>query len=369
MDVRLNILGPEGRKRLLDRLEDLLDAVRAGPLLPLSPHTGRCPSDFTFFPVEQYEGAGWSASPSPPSLPCWTASMRAGSTWSGSNRGAGSDPLRDHRPGPYSPQACPPGAGAGRHTQDRERLRQLGDILTSNFYQMERGMARLHTVDFYDPEGREIDVPLDPLLTPSRMPPSTIRSTTRPRLAEVMLTQQLEKGRRELDYLNSVLDTIPWRRGKRTFRRSARSSPTLAISAAPPSPRAGEKRGSPNPWSSAPPPDFASPWARTIRRMTCSPASRPSRAIFGSIPRRSTAPMSSSGQRDRPPDLQSLNEAACLAAWFSQARSSSRVPVDYTPGQVCEKPNGARPGMVTYTTYETAWVTPRRIWSSDSRVR
>ena len=42
-------------------------------------------------------------------------------------------------------------------------------------------MARLRTVDFYDPEGREIDVPLDPLLTPSRTPPSTTRSTTRPR--------------------------------------------------------------------------------------------------------------------------------------------------------------------------------------------
>ncbi|MFR4336537.1 MAG: NFACT RNA binding domain-containing protein [Lawsonibacter sp.] len=33
----------------------------------------------------------------------------------------------------------------------------------------------------------------------------------------------------------------------------------------------------------------------------------------------------------RAPDLQSLNEAACLAAWFSQARGASRVPVDHTP--------------------------------------
>ena len=58
------------------------------------------------------------------------------------------------------------------------------------------------------------------------------------------------------------------------------------------------------------------------------------------------------------PDLQSLNEAACLAAWFSQARDSSKVPVDYTPVKYVKKPTGARPGMVTYTTYETAWATP-----------
>ncbi len=67
-------------------------------------------------------------------------------------------------------------------TQDRERLRELGDILTSNFYQMERGMARLHTVDFYDPEGAERSTSLwIPPHPPSRMRPSTTRTTTRPR--------------------------------------------------------------------------------------------------------------------------------------------------------------------------------------------
>ena len=58
------------------------------------------------------------------------------------------------------------------------------------------------------------------------------------------------------------------------------------------------------------------------------------------------------------PDVRSLNEAACLAAWFSQGREGSKVPVDYTPVKYVKKPAGARPGMVVYTTYETAWVTP-----------
>lgn len=35
--------------------------------------------------------------------------------------------------------------------------------------------------------------------------------------------------------------------------------------------------------------------------------------------------------------------------------------MDYTPVKYVKKPNGARPGMVTYTTYETAWVTPGRV--------
>ncbi|MFR4336538.1 MAG: hypothetical protein ACLT3D_11975 [Lawsonibacter sp.] len=45
---------------------------------------------------------------------------------------------------------------------DRECLRELGDILTSNLHAMERGMEVLRVVDFYDPEGREVDDPAGP---------------------------------------------------------------------------------------------------------------------------------------------------------------------------------------------------------------
>ena len=51
-------------------------------------------------------------------------------------------------------------------------------------------------------------------------------------------------------------------------------------------------------------------------------------------------------------------EAAVLAAYYSQSRESSKVPVDYTPVRYVKKPAGAKPGMVTYTTYQTMFVTP-----------
>ena len=53
-----------------------------------------------------------------------------------------------------------------------------------------------------------------------------------------------------------------------------------------------------------------------------------------------------------------LQEAASLAAWWSQARDGDKVPVDYTPVRYVRKPNGARPGMVIYTTYRTMYVKP-----------
>lgn len=53
-----------------------------------------------------------------------------------------------------------------------------------------------------------------------------------------------------------------------------------------------------------------------------------------------------------------LREAAMLAAYFSQARASAGVPVDYTPRKFVKKPSGARPGLVIYSTNRTLYVTP-----------
>ncbi|MCE5189080.1 MAG: NFACT family protein [Eubacteriales bacterium] len=58
-----------------------------------------------------------------------------------------------------------------------------------------------------------------------------------------------------------------------------------------------------------------------------------------------------------PPEA-TLREAAMLAAYYSQGRTSSNVPVDYTFRKNVKKPSGARPGMVIYTTNRTIYVTP-----------
>ena len=57
-------------------------------------------------------------------------------------------------------------------------------------------------------------------------------------------------------------------------------------------------------------------------------------------------------------DDETIVEAAKLAAWYSQARESGNVPVDFTPVKYVKKPAGGRPGMVIYHTYQTVHVTP-----------
>jgi predicted ribosome quality control (RQC) complex YloA/Tae2 family protein len=47
-----------------------------------------------------------------------------------------------------------------------------------------------------------------------------------------------------------------------------------------------------------------------------------------------------------------------MAAWFSKARNSTRVEVDYTRVKYVRKPSGAKPGMVIYVNYNTVIVDP-----------
>ena len=56
--------------------------------------------------------------------------------------------------------------------------------------------------------------------------------------------------------------------------------------------------------------------------------------------------------------VEDVPQAAVLAAYYSQARSSTKVPVDYTPVKFVKKPAGARPGMVIYTTCQTLLADP-----------
>jgi predicted ribosome quality control (RQC) complex YloA/Tae2 family protein len=61
---------------------------------------------------------------------------------------------------------------------------------------------------------------------------------------------------------------------------------------------------------------------------------------------------------DKPVSKSALEQAALLAAYYSAARASESVPVDYTQRKFVKKPAGSRPGMVIYTTNKTVYVTP-----------
>ncbi len=356
-DARLHQMGEGGRSRLLDELEGLLRSVQENSFTPVMLEKEGHPSDFTFQPISQY-GPAVSCVP----FPSFSALLDRFYEQRENQervRQRGQDLIRsvtnarDRAARKIGLQEQELAA-----TRDRERLRQFGDIITSNLHAMEKGMSRLTAADFYDPECPQIHIPLDPLLTPQQNAAKYYKEYNKAKTAESILTLQLEKGRRDLDYLNSVLEAIALAEGERDLQEIRQELTDTGYLRRPSKARDRGKRVASKPM------EFRSSSGLRISvgknntqndLLTTKQAFKwdlwfHTQKIHGSH----VILWTEGGQ----PDLTSIQEAAQLAAWFSQGRESGKVAVDYTPVKYVKKPGGARPGMVVYTTYETAYVAP-----------
>ena len=243
-------------------------------------------------------------------------------------------------------------------TRDRDTLRERGDLITANLYALSKGMTRFQTVNFYDPEGGEVEIPLDPLLTPQQNAAKYYKAYRKAKTAEEMLTLQIAKGEGELDYLNSVLETISLAEGERDLQEIRQELVETGYLRRAPKAKGREKK------AASRPAEFRSSSGLRISvgknnaqndLLTTKLAGRGDLWFHTQKIHGSHVILWTEGKS---PDAQSMTEAATLAAWFSQAREGKKVPVDYTPVRYVKKPGGARPGMVVYTTYETAYVDP-----------
>ena len=93
-------------------------------------------------------------------------------------------------------------------TQERDALRLSGDLITANLYRMERGESKLVCQNYYDEDLAEVTIPLDPLLTPQQNAAKYYKRYTKAKTAERYLREQMALARRDLAYLESVLQEI-----------------------------------------------------------------------------------------------------------------------------------------------------------------
>ena len=229
---------------------------------------------------------------------------------------------------------------------DRDHLRICGELITANLYRMERGQSRLTAQNYYDENCADVDIPLDVRLSPQENAARYFKQYAKAKTAEKYLTAQLQRGREELQYLESVLQELAQAESEQDFNdirteltdggylraskpREFRSSAGLRI-------LVGRNN-------------------RQNDRLTTKDADKRDIWLHTQKIHGSHVILCTGGAE---PDEQSLMEAASLAAYFSQAQGSTKVPVDYTPVKFVKKPAGAKPGMVVYTTYQTMLADP-----------
>lgn len=241
-------------------------------------------------------------------------------------------------------------------TQDRDKLRVQGDLITANLYRMERGQARLECENYYE-DNAPTSIPLDPLLTPQQNAAKYYKRYAKAKTAEKYLREQMDLARRDLEYLESVLAELAQAETEADYldiRAELREAGFL------------KKQGKGKKDKSRP----AAPWEfrtssglrvlvgrnnRQNDKLTMKDADRRDLWLHTQKIHGSHVILRCAGQA---PSEEDIAEAAMLAAWFSQARESGNVPVDYTEVRNVKKPAGARPGMVIYTTCRTVHVTP-----------
>lgn len=367
----LEFQGAGSREGLSDRLERLLKAVKEECFQPIVLAKDEKPFDFTFMPVLQYGPSvelrrydGFSQM-----LDDYYAQKEAQERV----KQRGQDFIRSvTQARSRTAKKIANQEQDLRNAADRERMRQFGDIITSNFHRMERGQTALRAQNYYDPEGGEVDIPLDPLLTPQQNAAKYYKDYKKAQKAEEMLSIQLEKNRRELDYLDSVLQMISLSEGDRDLqeiRQELMDNGYLKQHRRKMTAKGKQKIIRSKPM------EFRSSAGLTILvgknnsqndRLTLKEADKRDIWLHTQKIHGSHVILKTDGVE---PDERSLNEAAMLAAWFSQGRESGQVPVDYTPVRYVKKPAGAKPGFVIYNTYHTLYVTPAENLAKKLRVK
>ena len=240
---------------------------------------------------------------------------------------------------------------------DRDHLRICGELITANLYRMERGQSRLTAQNYYDENCADVDIPLDVRLSPQENAARYFKQYAKAKTAEKYLTAQLQRGREELQYLESVLQELAQAESEQDFNDIRTELTDGGYLRGRGKKQSGFQRASK-------PREFRSSAGLRILvgrnnrqndRLTTKDADKRDIWLHTQKIHGSHVILCTGGAE---PDEQSLMEAASLAAYFSQAQGSTKVPVDYTPVKFVKKPAGAKPGMVVYTTYQTMLADP-----------
>lgn len=240
---------------------------------------------------------------------------------------------------------------------EREQLRICGDLLQANLYRIERGAEFADVENFYDEQGRTLRIKLDPSISPAANAQKYYKDYQKAKNAEIALAEQIKNGREELEYIESVLDTVDRAENERELSQIRDELTDQGYL----KPQKGKQRRQ----EKLAPLEFMSSDGfkifvgrnnRQNDKLTLKTAAKNdmwlhTKDIHGSHV------IIESGGRDISDTA--VFEAARLAAYNSKARHSDKVPVDYTLVRYVSKPNGSKPGMVIYVNNKTIYVTPK----------
>ncbi len=242
-------------------------------------------------------------------------------------------------------------------TYDRERLRQLGDILTANLHRIQKGQTVVEAEDFYDENMAVIQIPLSPQLSAQQNAAKYYKDYNRMKNAQRELERQLALGREELFYLQSVLEELNRAETEAELddiRRELQEGGYIRADSG--KKRMKQAKSAPMRFESTDGyPIYVGRNNQQNDQLTFKAARKDDLWLHAQKVHGSHVIISCGGTN--PPD-DTVTQAAQLAAYYSESTGGQNIPVDVTPVKQVKKTPGSKPGMVIYHTYKTVIVNP-----------
>ncbi|MBR0360177.1 MAG: NFACT family protein [Clostridia bacterium] len=245
---------------------------------------------------------------------------------------------------------------------DAEKMdtyREYGDLITANIYRIQEGHKSVELENYFDENMKTVKITLDPSLSPSQNAQKYYKKYNKSKTALKEAQKQLEQSAEELEYIESTLamvETADRLEDISVIRRELANEGYIKRST---NAQKKQKAEQSKPMHFVSSDGFDIYVGRnntqndylTLKLANSSDLWFHTKDIHGSH-----TVIKLGLDKDVP--KQTILEAAALAAYYSKARESSQVPVDYTTIKNVKKPNGAKPGMVIYEHYNTVYIKP-----------
>lgn len=245
--------------------------------------------------------------------------------------------------------------------RDKEKYREWGELITTFAYQLHKGDTEARLTNYYNNE--EVLIPLEARYTPIENAQRYFKTYNKSKRAINHLLELMKDNQADIDYLESVLvlikraenqddiDDVIYEltkggylktHARRTGKQSVKTEPRHFVSSDGLDILVGRNNHQ-NDRLTLKQSDRGDLWlhAKNI----------PGTHVIVRLP-------ANIKTIEDLPDT-TLEEAATLAAYFSKASESEKVPVDYTFRSNVRKPAGSKPGMVIYDNYWTIMVNPQ----------
>lgn len=263
--------------------------------------------------------------------------------------------------------------------ENRETLRVSAELINANLYQLKKGESFYDIPNYYD-DNKIMRVSVDPALSPAQNSQKYFKEYKKTYTAEKKLTEQIEAGVEELNYLDTVLDELLRAENERDvgavkeellssgYIRNRSMQKTQKI-------KRNGQRVKQKTVSSLPPKEYETTdgfrvlvGRNNLQNDKLSMKSSEKLDMWlhtKDYPGSHVIIVNKNGEvSDR-----AIEEAAVIAAVNSTARDAHKVPVDYTLVKNLKKPTGARPGKVIFHENWTVYVTPDEAFAESLRVK